>query len=322
MSSRRKECDQGTLDQWFTHISHLEHYAKVIAKHVDTSHVFVDSSCGTGELSLLLSKYDIKTLNYDIDISNSVTKEITQKDWLSIEFLEVKDFVMGFNPPFGHKGKLAKQFIEHGIHLGASMICIISPPITGYHGRPWCPEGFVELHRELVPDNAFIKNGTRVSAHANFIIFKKDEQGYRNNMEQWKEEDKRPLPEGWSIQKLGLYLQTRGTLSYDKFPKNESHIIIRTTGKYAGQSAILWSQSSHYRLNHKSKLVKVSKDKTSNVDHHCVIGVSKRYSGQKRIEFMSKLMPLFERMRRRAGNKIGINHYDIRHVIFQQHGLC
>lgn len=232
---RRKECKDGTLDQWFTKKSHLDHYAKVIHRFAEGK-LFVDSSCGTGELGLFLSNLGVEVVMFDVDGTNlapSVTAAIQAgtltfeaKSWFDVTAKDLgnKEFVMGFNPPFGHKGKISKQFAEHALALGASMICWISPNIMGVGGHQWVPPDFIEKHREDVPKNAFTKDQKSVSANTNFVIFEKDPDAHAQMLEDWKVEDAQPLPEGWYLERLSARLggSVEATL-IENFPRKKEN---------------------------------------------------------------------------------------------------
>ena len=331
MSFRRKECKEGTLDQWFTKSTHLVHYSQVVSRHVGQERLFVDSSCGTGELGLFLARLGIRVKMYDVDATNlteAVQKAIQEglltfeaKSWFEVtaEDLGNQDFAMGFNPPFGHKGKISKQFAEHALALGASMICWISPNIRGAGGRQWLPPDFVEKHREDVPKNAFVKDKKSVSANTNFVIFEKDPGGHVETLEAWKIEDARELPEGWYLERLSARLggSVEATL-IENFPKEEGEFMIRTSMSNAGESGITWSQAEGYRrLNSDGVSHPFDPLEKHSVTQHCIIGLPRRYQGKRRVDFLKQVAPMFKARRRRACNKAGINFLDIRKVIFE-----
>lgn len=330
VNRRRKECDDGTLDQWFTKPTHLQHYASVIERFAKGK-TFVDSSCGTGELGLFLSKIGMEVLMFDIDDSNlapAVTEAIRvgdigfeSKSWLDVtaEDLKGKEFVMGFNPPFGHKGKVSRQFAEHALSIGSTMICWVSPNIMGTGGRQWVPPDFVERHRENVPSGAFSKNGTTMSANTNFVIFEKDPLAHARLLEEWKVEDARPLPEGWYLERLSARLG--GTVTpapIEDFPRKEEEFLIRTSLSNAGSSGLAWSAKHGYqRFNSNGHSSPVDSEGKQSVTQHCIIGLPPRYSGPRRMDFLKLAAPMFKARRRRACNKAGINLFDIRKVIFE-----
>lgn len=327
-SRRRQETADGTLDQWFTKSEHLHHYAAVILKHIDRAKPFIDSSCGTGELGKILSAAGIEVQMFDLDLTSLLPDcpPVQQKDWFEVKKLDIGEFCMGFNPPFGHKGKIARQFVEHGVALGATLVCAILPPIMGYKGRQWTPEDFVELHRELVPEKAFTCKGKTVSANANFVIFKKAPAEFKKQREAWDLEDARPLPEGWHIERLSRRLGTNDRQAVDALPKNEDELVLRTSLAAAGRSAIVWTRDDvgggegggkYSRITSEGKTHALPPLDTLGVSQHCIVGVSKRYRGDKRMEFLQRVGPLFTKIRRRAGNKGGVNISDIRKVIFE-----
>ena len=181
---RRKETSEGTLDQFFTTPSLLSHYASVIETQCGgaasasdaadaSAPVFVDTSCGTGELGLLLHRSGYVVHMYDVDdehllpeVSQALCDTFTfeKKDWMAVTELPgasagTNGCIVGFNPPFGYRGKVSREFATHAARLGCATLCWLSSYMLGSMKRPWMPDDFVEQHYELVPNNAFATPG-------------------------------------------------------------------------------------------------------------------------------------------------------------------
>jgi predicted RNA methylase len=326
-AARRKELLNGSLDQWFTKTEHIVHYAKIIQRFIG-NRPFVDSSCGTGELGYILAKAGVEVRMFDIDDSNLILSGASlpakvpfeKKNWFDVT-LDIGDFCMGFNPPFGFSGRTAKAFAEHAISLGASMICWIVPHIPDKRGRWWIPEGFVERHRELVPDKAFIKNGEERSANTVFVVLERDESAHRALMAEWEQEDAQPLPEGFYIERLSKRLSIKKSEPLDILTKAENELVIRTGGMQSGESAWIWSKDPGYeRINSSGKAVYLDPTTTEitvgRQNTHCIVGMPSKFHGKNRSVFLGLAAPIFKSRRRRSANKDGINTVDIRAAIF------
>lgn len=326
--TRREQCANGTLDQIFTKPEHLQHYADLIASHAGTDMPFVDTSCGTGELGVLLHTRDMRVFMFDIDDANlcnaakdlidSKTLSFQQKDWLTADASDVpaEGFVAGFNPPFGHRGRIARKFAEHAIRLGATCLVWMAPHMVGKRSRSWLPNGFIVVHKEHVPRNAFSRNGTQFSANADVCIYLKDEQQHIATLEEWKTQDARTLPSGWSIERLNTWFGHNKHEKLCGFPKNENEITLRNTGGSAGEDAIVWHDGAFHLISAVGGDRILDESEERSITQHTIIGVPEYFSGVKRHEFLKLAAPQFQELRRESANKGGVNFADIRSVIF------
>ncbi len=100
----------------------LGKYANQISKYIlsfpkDERPVFIDFSAGDDYLGKKLRENDITVFSYDL-VPQSDT--IIKKDWFETDPYKYADdekpCVIGFNPPFGPKGKFARHFLIYAMH--------------------------------------------------------------------------------------------------------------------------------------------------------------------------------------------------------------
>ena len=99
-----------------------------------------------------------KNKRIGIDIDPKI-KEIIKHDYLKYKLPNKPLIVIG-NPPFGHRGVLALEFINHSEK--ADYICLILPMFFESLGKGslrYRVKSFNLIHSEMVPDNAFYMPG-------------------------------------------------------------------------------------------------------------------------------------------------------------------
>lgn len=83
------------------------------------------------------------TLSFDTEPKS---KDVCKKDWFSVKSLP-NDCIIGFNPPFGYHGSLARRFLEHAASFRPRFLLSIVPQ---FHGRWHGPKGYVLLKRQTL----------------------------------------------------------------------------------------------------------------------------------------------------------------------------
>jgi hypothetical protein len=107
----------------------LKTYIVPCMKKLGTTH-FVDTSAGNGYLLCKLKEYipHVHTIGYDLYPPSKKYHPVKKEDFLKVRSLDKgkieKSYMIGFNPPFGINGMLAKKFIEHAVEL-YSPKCVI-----------------------------------------------------------------------------------------------------------------------------------------------------------------------------------------------------
>jgi len=151
-----KENKGNVLDQYFTKKELAEilykKSCKIIAKYEKgiEDYWWLEPSVGDGCFFDLLPKGK----NIGIDIS-PIRDNVIQSDYLQYELPDKKIIVIG-NPPFGHRGVMALNFINHS--QKAEYVCFILPMFFESKGKgsvKYRVQGFNLIHSEKLPKNSF-----------------------------------------------------------------------------------------------------------------------------------------------------------------------
>ena len=151
-------------DQFYTrpHIAKhcVEVFYKVAAKlGIDLSeHIFIEPSAGCGWFADLLPKH--RSIAIDIAPSKN-RKDIIKTDYLQWSAPEKAKHIIIGNPPFGLRGHLALQFINHSASF-ADMVAFILPQLFESDGKG-VPAKRVDkrlalAHSENLPTDSFIQS--------------------------------------------------------------------------------------------------------------------------------------------------------------------
>jgi len=150
-----KENKDNVLDQYFTKKelaeSLYEKSRKIIAKYENSieDYWWLEPSVGQGCFFDLLPKKKI-----GIDIS-PVRDDIIKSDYLQYKLPDKKIIVIG-NPPFGHRGVMALNFINYS--QKAEYVCFILPMFFESKGKgsiKYRVQGFNLIYSEKLPPNSF-----------------------------------------------------------------------------------------------------------------------------------------------------------------------
>lgn len=169
------------LDQFFTNpivateiINDTLHF---IEKHWELSlkeYVCIEPSAGNGSFSKNIPVEKFKSvIAFDLE---PLDKTITKQDWIDFKPTNLKNIVIG-NPPFGLRGQLALQFINHAANF-ADFVCFILPPLFNSNGKG-SPMTRVDKRLKLVHQfnlkntTFFFPNGSPVEVNGIFQIWTK-----------------------------------------------------------------------------------------------------------------------------------------------------
>ena len=144
------------------------------AANMDMSdYVFVDPSAGDGSFYDLMP--EARRIGLDIDPHRSREKEILKTDFLRwLPDMKTQFAVVG-NPPFGLRGHLALQFINHAARF-ADVVAFILPQLFGSDGKG-VPRKRVDsrlalMFSEPLPSESFrYPDGTKLSISTVFQIW-------------------------------------------------------------------------------------------------------------------------------------------------------
>ncbi|KAH7286771.1 hypothetical protein KP509_32G022200 [Ceratopteris richardii] len=122
----------------FTKSEKLEEIVDRLHWYVSPGDMIVDFCCGANEFSLFMRKKLEETgkkcdyKNFDL-IQTKNDFNFSKRDWFQVKPDELPDgnrLIMGLNPPFGVKGQLANQFVDHALKFKPKIIVLIVPKET------------------------------------------------------------------------------------------------------------------------------------------------------------------------------------------------
>lgn len=158
------------LDQYFTKQEVAEELYKksrdIISKYEKNIAKFqwIEPSAGNGIFFNLLPKN--KRIGIDI---NPLNDEIIKSDYLKYNIPQ-NSIVIG-NPPFGHRGVMALNFINHS--KNADYVCFILPMFFESKGKgsiKYRVKGFNLIHSERLVENAFYNINTNKSVDVKCVF--------------------------------------------------------------------------------------------------------------------------------------------------------
>ena len=187
------------LDQYFTKDFIAKNLYKkaqsLISKYEKNINEFhwIEPSAGDGVFFKLLPKN--KRLGIDI---NPLNNEIIKQDYLKYDLPKNKKNIVIGNPPFGHRGVMALNFINHS--QNADYVCFILPMFFDSKGKgsvKYRVKGFNLIHTEMLPKNSFYtpKNNKDVDIKCIFQIWSKNHKINTDNFSWYKNKNNEPFRE-------------------------------------------------------------------------------------------------------------------------------
>ena len=185
-----RENQNNHFDEYFTKpqiASYLfEKSKEIICKYENLDRFcWLEPSVGDGCFYKLMPKNKI-----GIDI-NKTPFDSLQMNFLDYELPKKPLIVMG-NPPFGHRGVLALEFINHA--LGADFVCFILPMFFQSLGKGsirYRVKGFHLLYEESLPKNAFyLSSGKEKDVKTCFQIWSKNYKLEKEEFSWYKQKEK------------------------------------------------------------------------------------------------------------------------------------
>jgi hypothetical protein len=202
-----KENSENLLDQYFTKKELAEtlfNKAKeVISKYENNlqDYFWLEPSVGEGCFFDLLPENQ----RYGIDIS-PLRNDIIKSDYLEYKLPDKKLIVIG-NPPFGHRGVMALNFINHSHH--AEYVCFILPMFFESKGKgsiKYRVRGFNLVHSEHLPKNSFYvpKTNKAVDVKCVFQIWSKNHRTEKDEFSWYNNRHKEPFTDIIKIYTVSL----------------------------------------------------------------------------------------------------------------------
>ncbi len=157
-----KTNNDNQLDQFFTNKtiakSLYEKSYEIITKYEKSidKYLWIEPSAGEGVF------YDLFPLDKRIGVDIApLRKEFIKSDFLEYSLPDRPCIVMG-NPPFGHRGVMALEFINHC--QKADYVCFILPMFFNSKGKgsiKYRVQGFNLIYSQILPSNTFYSYTTK-----------------------------------------------------------------------------------------------------------------------------------------------------------------
>ena len=186
------------LDQYYTKKEVAEDLYKkarnIISKFDKLSnYIWIEPSAGNGAFFNLLPKK--KRIGIDIEPKN---ENITKMDYLDYEIKkEIKSIVIG-NPPFGHRGVMALNFINHSVN--AEYVCFVLPMFFESKGKgsiKYRVKNFNLIYSEKLSPSSFYNpnNNKDVNVECVFQIWSKNHEIINKEFSWYNNKEKEPFSE-------------------------------------------------------------------------------------------------------------------------------
>lgn len=184
-----KENEKSLLDQYFTKseiASYLfEKTKEIISKYEGSieDYTWIEPAAGAGDFYDLLPAD--KRIGIDIE---PLRDEFVCSDYLKYTLPEGKNIVFG-NPPFGHRGVMALEFINHS--SSAEYVCFILPMFYESKGKgsvKYRVKGLNLIHSERLPKDSFylpFRNNRSANINCVFQIWSKNHKSEVNDDFSW-----------------------------------------------------------------------------------------------------------------------------------------
>jgi hypothetical protein len=140
---------------------------------------FIEPSAGDGSFYDFLPKE--RRSGIDIEPKND---EIIQSDFLLWKPTTENNICIG-NPPFGLRGHLALQFINHAAKF-SDFVCFILPQLFDSNGKGSCKTRVRELnliHSEVIDSNFYYPDGKDVTVNCVFQVWSKHHKLNENKVD-------------------------------------------------------------------------------------------------------------------------------------------
>lgn len=164
-------------DQFFTDLNTSKYCFNVFKKKMSSLNEniniyhFIEPSAGNGSFLSVLPKD--KTISFDIEPRH---KDIIQQDYLNWYPNDNKKYIIFGNPPFGLRGHMALQFINHSNKF-ADFVCFILPQLFESDGKGTPRKrvkGFNLIHSEIIDSKFYYPNNKNIKINCLFQIWSKN----------------------------------------------------------------------------------------------------------------------------------------------------
>ena len=194
-----KDNVKNKFDEYFTKPEIAQNlfdkFCKIVGKKEDLNKfIFIEPSVGNGAFFKLLPQNKI-----GIDIKQTEFDTI-QSDFLAYNLPKSPNqpFIVIGNPPFGHRGVMALEFIKHAAN--ADFVAFILPMFFQSLGkgsiRYRVPANLHLLYEEVLPKNSFYTpSGKDADVHCCFQIYSKNHKKEKREFSWYQDSGKEPFSE-------------------------------------------------------------------------------------------------------------------------------
>ncbi|WP_104760800.1 SAM-dependent methyltransferase [Helicobacter cetorum] len=192
-----KANSNNVLDKYFTKpsvaLKCFQKACEIIKKYENLEDfIFLEPSAGNGVFYDLFPKD--RRIGIDIEPKRD---EFIQCDFLNYALPKDKKIICLGNPPFGHRGVMALEFINHA--KNCDFVCFILPMFFESQGKgsiKYRVKGLNLLHSERLEKNAFIDfKNKEVDVHCVFQIWSKKYQSNISEFSWYQNRHKEPFNE-------------------------------------------------------------------------------------------------------------------------------
>lgn len=202
-----KENTTNVLDQYFTNKDlakslYKKTYEIIKIYERNLAHYFwLEPSVGEGCF------FDLLPVDKRIGVDISPLREdIVKSDYLEYRLPDEKLIVIG-NPPFGHRGVMALNFINHS--QAAEYVCFILPMFFESKGKgsiKYRVNGFNLIHSERIPKNSFYVPTTNkvIDVKCVFQIWSKNHKSENEEFSWYNNKNKEPFADVIKVYTVSL----------------------------------------------------------------------------------------------------------------------
>ena len=192
------------LDEYYTKpeiaIYLYKKTCSIISKYDDVKkYTWIEPSVGNGDFYKLLPKK--KTIGIDIKKTKFNT---IKKNYLEYELPKTPCIVIG-NPPFGHRGVLALQFIQHS--KNAEYVAFILPMFFQSKGKGsirYRVKGLNLLYEVVLPENSFYIGDKAIDVKCCFQIWSKYHSAVKEEFSWYNNSNSEPFSNIVSVKTVSL----------------------------------------------------------------------------------------------------------------------
>ena len=254
---RRVKERNNLRDQYYTTQDVVDHCVQLINKKIKRRNLWLlDCSCGDNYFA-----HQMKLPHVSIDIEpkdcfvSQKTKQIITDNFLTAEIdLPDKEFIIGFNPPFGLRNDLAKKFLRKIFHYKPKYIALILLTPTNKNG--WNFQGYKTLIEEQLPEESFVHNNKVTKVPCTFYLVEREQAP--NKTPKFL-----PRNEKYTMKNKFFRVERNKTSK-----PSEYCIAARFVGAYAGLQYYIFHEDDVYYIDYKkeiTELVDEPKHKIQNV---------------------------------------------------------